>query len=132
MNEQMPLFQSESTPQEAPRSPEEIAAHIAAHATNDFDPNQRSVERTRRHGVGGGIATHLEGNTPAELTPQERGAQLGTAFMEDPDQFGPDWPSILISRSEEKKAVICADCGATGGCAHMGTRRNGTGYTKGY
>ena len=130
----MPLFPAESTPQETPRNPEEIAAHISAHASTDYDPNARAVERTRRHGAGGGIASHLEGKTSKELTPEERGAQLGAAFMENPDQFGSNWPSVQLNNEAKNRtqSPVCADCGATGGCAHMGFRRDGSGYTKGY
>lgn len=104
MSEQLPLFPIESASGETPRTKEEIAAHIGAHARTDFDPNQRAAERTRRRGAGGGIASHLEGYTPTELTPEERGAQLGAAFMEDPDRFGSDWPSARLNRQANQEA----------------------------
>ncbi len=37
-----------------------------------------------------------------------------------------------VKGAERAKATVCGDCGASGGCAHMGYRRNGKGYTKGY
>lgn len=48
-------------------------------------------------------------------------------YQNEPDPY--KTPSQIEDRTPEP--VRCGDCGASGGCIHLGFRSNGTGYTKG-